>query len=93
MPDIIIRTQREKDILYSSKGLKLTNCTIEGEKAKINDGVTYGSIYVNEGELKGLTYIIFYNKLDISEKGDGSVIAEVSKDGILTISGKGIMKT
>ena len=92
LPDILTRTQDENDILYSSKEFTLENCTIEDGKVKIEDGKAYASIKVEDGKLQGLTYIIFYANWDISEVGDGSVIATLSKESILTISGKGNMK-
>lgn len=89
LPSILKRAQDKNDILYSN--FKLTNCTIEESTLKIDKGKSYAEIYVTSGKLEGLTYIVSHNTWDVSENGDGNVMATLSEDGILTISGSGNM--
>ena len=91
LPDIIKRSQNETDILYSSEEFILENCTLEDGNVKIEENVENATIEIQNGKLEGLTYMIAYNTWDVSENGDGSVIATLDKNGVLTISGKGNM--
>ena len=92
LPNILQRTQNKDDILYTSKEISLTNCTIKERKIIIDENKTYAKIYIQDGALNGLTYVLLYNEWDVSKNGDGSVIATLSDDGTLTISGTGNMK-
>ena len=99
IPEILLRTMDENDILKTTKEYTLTNCTISENKDKIkidrtiNSTTVEISIKINDGALSGLTIIIIPKQEDISKNGDGSVIAEISEDlTILTISGTGEMK-
>lgn len=92
LPNILKRALDETDILYSSKAFELTNCTIEDSRIKINKGQTYAKIKIVAGELNGLIYFISHNCWDISINGNGSIMATLSDDGTLTISGTGDMK-
>ena len=92
LPDILKRTQDENDILYSEEGFTLTKCTIEDSIIKINEGEIYASISITSGALHDLTFRFTYDAWDISEAGDKSIIATLSSDEGLIISGQGKMK-
>lgn len=92
LPNLLKRAQKQTDILYASQGFTLTNCTIQGQQIIINEDATYAIIEINDGKLRGLTYIISYNAWDISEAGDGSLTATLDENGLMKISGTGNMK-
>ena len=92
LPNILKRVQDENDILYSSEGFEFTNCTLDGTTLKVEEGYTYIKIKVLSGKLMNLTYLISQSEWDVSANEDDSVIATLSEEGILTISGTGAMK-
>ena len=92
MPNILKRVQDKNDLLYSSSGFNLTNCTIENNKIRIININSDIILKVKEGKLKGLEYRIINNTWDISATENDNVIATLSGNGTLTISGNGNMK-
>ena len=92
IPDILKRVQDESDILYSNEGFEFTDCSIKDNRIVLNEGKESAKIEVLSGKLKDFSYVIINNKCDISENGDESVIATLTDDWILSISGNGEMK-
>ena len=91
-PNILKRLKDPNDVLYAEYDIKLYNCTIENHKINFIDKTTEATIMMYDG-IFGLTYnyCLDSNLWDVSKSGDGSVIASLSKDGTLTISGNGDM--
>ena len=97
LPELIMRAKDKSDILYS-EDIVLKNCNFDedGKNLLINNekiqAGEYATIQINSGDLEGLTFYITNGVWDMSKKGDKSVLAILSKDGVLTISGQGAMQ-
>lgn len=98
MPDFLKRAIDINDICYANDNIELTNVSFNTDKTKITVNAqevqkgNYGKVEIKEGPLKNITIYIGKNIWDISQNGDGSVIAELFENGTLTISGNGEMK-
>ena len=91
LPDILKRTQDENDLLYSKDGLNFINCVIDNNIIQVIDINKTAKLEVRGGQLKNFIYIISTNTWDISATENDNVIAVLSDDWTLTISGTGNM--
>ena len=98
IPEILKRAKTTEDILFAGTGIETENCSFSATEDKIildMDKIQEGKlakITITSGLLKGMTYTIQKTVWDMSANEDESVIATLSDDGTLTISGQGKMK-
>ena len=94
--DIIKRLKDSNNILYASN-IELTNCSFNEDESKLlldNDKIQtneWAKITIKDGKLTGLTCFVGKDKWNVSKGEEDSVIATLSEEGTLTISGKGSM--